>query len=100
LDADTSSSIREKDQVDRGAFSAAGYMIRTQRKPPSQWPRDTSMTKRRVTPASQPHVLRSKFMGHTSITATIDRNRHLLPGGEAEAADLLNEYHARRRRSS
>ncbi len=41
----------------------------------------------------------SKFMGHASITVTIDRYGHLLPGGEAEAAELLNEYHARRRRA-
>jgi hypothetical protein len=39
----------------------------------------------------------SKFMGHASITVTIDRYGHLLPGGEAEAAEILNEYHARRR---
>lgn len=40
----------------------------------------------------------SKYMGHASITITIDRYGHLLPGGEAEAAEILNEYHARRRR--
>jgi integrase len=40
----------------------------------------------------------SKFMGHASITVTIDRYDHLLPGGEAEAAEILNEYHARRHR--
>jgi integrase len=40
----------------------------------------------------------SKFMGHASITVTIDRYGHLLPGGEAEAAAVLDEYHARRRR--
>jgi integrase len=40
----------------------------------------------------------SKFMGHASITVTIDRYGHLLPGGEAEAAALLDEYHERRRR--
>jgi integrase len=40
----------------------------------------------------------SKFMGHASITITIDRYGHLLPGGEAETAEILNEYHARRRR--
>lgn len=40
----------------------------------------------------------SKFMGHASITVTIDRYGHLLPGGEAEAAEILNECHARRRR--
>jgi integrase len=36
---------------------------------------------------------------HASITVTIDRYGHLLPGGEAEAAEILNEYHARRRRA-
>jgi integrase len=40
----------------------------------------------------------SKFMGHSSITVTIDRYGHLLPGGEAEAAALLDAYHERRRR--
>jgi integrase len=40
----------------------------------------------------------SKFMGHSSITVTIDRHGHLLPGGEAEAAALLDAYHERRRR--
>lgn len=39
----------------------------------------------------------SKFMGHSSITVTIDRYGHLLPGGEAEAAALLDAYHDRRR---
>jgi hypothetical protein len=32
------------------------------------------------------------FMGHANINTTIDRYGHLLPGGEAEAADLLDEY--------
>jgi hypothetical protein len=32
----------------------------------------------------------SKLMGHTSITVTIDRYCHLLPGGKAEAAEVLN----------
>lgn len=40
----------------------------------------------------------SKFMGHASITITIDRYGHLLPGGEAEAAALLDAYHERKRR--
>jgi len=41
---------------------------------------------------------------HTAVShmldagITIDRYGHLLPGGEAEAAALLDEYHARRRR--
>jgi integrase len=39
----------------------------------------------------------SKFIGHSSITVTIDRYGHLLPGGGAEVAALLDEYHARRR---
>lgn len=36
-------------------------------------------------------------MGHASITVTIDCYGHPLPGGEAEAAALRDEYHARRR---
>ena len=40
----------------------------------------------------------SKFMGHASITVTIDRYGHLPPGGEAEAAALLDAYHERGRR--
>ena len=35
----------------------------------------------------------SKMMGHASITITVDRYGHLLPGGEAEAAALLDAYH-------
>lgn len=42
----------------------------------------------------------SKFIGHSSITVTIDRYGHLLPGGEEEAAALLDEYHARRRQEA
>ncbi len=38
----------------------------------------------------------SKFMGHSSITVTIDLYGHLLPDGEAEAATLLDAYHGRR----
>ena len=34
----------------------------------------------------------SKFMGHASITITIDRYGHLLPGGGAGAAALLDAY--------
>ena len=37
----------------------------------------------------------SKFMGHASITITIDRYGHLLPGGEADAIALLDTYHQR-----
>ncbi len=39
----------------------------------------------------------SKFMGHASITITIDRYGHLLPGGEADAIALLDAYHQRHR---
>ena len=32
------------------------------------------------------------FMGHSSITVTLDRYGHLLPGSEDEAANLLDAY--------
>lgn len=32
------------------------------------------------------------YMGHASVTITLDRYRHLLPGNENEAARLLDEY--------
>ena len=34
----------------------------------------------------------SSYMGHTSITATLDRYGHLLPGNESEAAELLDTW--------
>jgi integrase len=34
----------------------------------------------------------SSYMGHSSITVTLDRYGHLLPGAEAEAAGLLGAY--------
>jgi integrase len=34
----------------------------------------------------------SSFMGHASITITLDRYGHLLPGSEDEAAELLDGY--------
>jgi integrase len=34
----------------------------------------------------------STYMGHSSITITLDRYGHLLPGNEAEAAALLDSY--------
>jgi integrase len=34
----------------------------------------------------------STYMGHSSITITLDRYGHLLPGNEAEAADLLDNW--------
>jgi integrase len=34
----------------------------------------------------------STYMGHTSITTTLDRYGHLLPGNETEAADLLTRW--------
>jgi integrase len=34
----------------------------------------------------------STYMGHASITVTIDRYGHLFPGNEAEAADMLDAY--------
>jgi len=34
----------------------------------------------------------SAYMGHASITVTLDRYGHLLPGNEREAAARLDEY--------
>jgi integrase len=34
----------------------------------------------------------SVYMGHSSITITLDRYGHLLPGAEGEAAELLDAY--------
>jgi integrase len=34
----------------------------------------------------------STFMGHASIAITLDRYGHLMPGSEAEAAELLDGY--------
>jgi integrase len=39
----------------------------------------------------------STFMGHASITITLDRYGHLFPGSEAEAAELLDGYLASQR---
>ena len=37
----------------------------------------------------------STFMGHATIAVTIDLYGHLMPGSEAQAADLLDDYLAR-----
>ena len=37
----------------------------------------------------------STYMGHASITITLDRYGHLMPGNEEEAAALLDAYLAR-----
>jgi integrase len=34
----------------------------------------------------------STYMGHSSITITLDRYGHLMPGNEQEAAGLLDTY--------
>ncbi len=34
----------------------------------------------------------STYMGHSSITITLDRYGHLMPGSEAEAAGMLEAY--------
>ena len=34
----------------------------------------------------------SSYMGHSSITVTLDRYGHLLPGNEGEAAQMLDGY--------
>jgi len=36
-----------------------------------------------------------QYMGHASITVTLDRYGHLMPGAEAEAAEMLTAYLAR-----
>lgn len=32
------------------------------------------------------------YMGHSSITITLDRYGHLFPGNEEEAAEMLDRY--------
>ncbi len=34
----------------------------------------------------------STYVGHSSITITLDRYGHLMPGNEAEAAGMLASY--------
>jgi integrase len=34
----------------------------------------------------------SEYMGHSSVTITLDRYGHLMPGNEREAATLLDAY--------
>jgi len=34
----------------------------------------------------------STYMGHANISTTFDRYGHLMPGNEAEAAGLLDEF--------
>lgn len=36
------------------------------------------------------------YLGHSSITVTLDRYGHLMPGAEAEAAGMLEDYLGRR----
>jgi integrase len=37
------------------------------------------------------------YMGHASVSITLDRYGHLMPGSEAEAAELLDSYLAAQR---
>lgn len=34
----------------------------------------------------------SVYMGHSSVTITFDRYGHLMPGNEAQAAQLLDDF--------
>jgi integrase len=34
----------------------------------------------------------SSYMGHSSITTTLDRYGHLMPGNETQAAQILTNY--------
>ena len=38
----------------------------------------------------------SSYMGHASVSITLDRYGHLMPGNETEAAGLLAAYLAKR----
>jgi integrase len=40
----------------------------------------------------------STFMGHATISITLERYRHLMPGSEEEAAGLLDDYLATQRK--
>ena len=42
----------------------------------------------------------STYMGHATITITLDRYGHLMPGNEAQTANLLDAYLARERDAS
>ena len=42
----------------------------------------------------------STFMGHANISITLDRYGHLLPGSEAEAASLLDDYLTAKRKQA
>jgi integrase len=39
----------------------------------------------------------ASYMGHASVTITLDRYGHLMPGNEDEAAALLDAYLVRAR---
>jgi hypothetical protein len=41
----------------------------------------------------------SSYMGHSTITMTLDRYGHLMPGNEDEAAAMLSDYLERDTRS-
>jgi integrase len=34
----------------------------------------------------------SSYMGHSSITTTLDRYGHLMPGSETQASTMLTDY--------
>ena len=40
------------------------------------------------------------YMGHASVTITLDRYGHLMPGNEGEAAALLDTYVMRAKTTS
>jgi len=44
-----------------------------------------------IAPGVQARAL-AEFMGHASITITLDRYGHLFPGTHAQAAVLLDRY--------
>jgi hypothetical protein len=42
----------------------------------------------------------STFMGHATISITLDRYGHLMPGSEAESAGLLEAYLAAQKKAA
>ncbi len=59
------------------------------RPPAPAWPRSCSTL---IIAAGVNAKALQTFMGHSSITVTLDRYGHLFPGSEQEAADLLDAY--------
>jgi integrase len=53
---------------------------------------DPNPSQLRQPPLLTPPLTPSKHLGHSSVTITLDRYGHLLPGNETEAAELLETW--------